>query len=153
MISLARMLNARDIDTLVAMVSVIRPGAANEDKKRRFALRHQGMEPVTYPHPSLEGVLHGTYGLIVYEEQILGVREVFAGLDPGRADRLRRALVKRDWETATTIGGEFAARARAGGRSDDEIKAVWELTCGFNGYAFCKARARRTRSRPTRRRG
>lgn len=139
MISLARMLNARDIDTLVAMVSVIRPGAANEDKKRRFALRHQGMEPVTYPHPALEGVLRGTYGLIVYEEQILQICEAFAGLDPGRADRLRRALVKRDWETATTIGGEFAARARAGGRSDDEIKAVWELTCGFNGYAFCKA--------------
>ncbi len=139
MISLARMLNARDIDTLVAMVSVIRPGAANEDKKRRFALRHQGMEPVTYPHPALEGVLRGTYGLIVYEEQILQICEVFAGLDPGRADRLRRALVKRDWETATEIGAEFTAKARAGGRSDDEIKAVWELTCGFNGYAFCKA--------------
>jgi DNA-directed DNA polymerase III PolC len=139
MISLAKQLNVRDIDTLIAMVSVIRPGAANEQKKTRFALRHQGMEPVDYPHPSLERCLRGTYGLVVYEEQILQICEDFAGLDAGRADRLRRALVKRDLETAIAIGRDFAECAAARGRSIEESRHVWELVCGFNGYAFCKA--------------
>ena len=57
MTSLCRMCNVREIDGLVAIVSVIRPGAANEGKKTSFTRRYQGMEPVTYPHPSLESCL------------------------------------------------------------------------------------------------
>ena len=56
MISLCKMCNVRDIDTLIAIVSVIRPGAANESKKMEFARRYQGLSPVRYPHPSLEAV-------------------------------------------------------------------------------------------------
>ena len=52
-----------EIDGLVAIVSVIRPGAANEGKKGAFTRRYQGMEPITYPHPSLEACLRSTYGL------------------------------------------------------------------------------------------
>ena len=57
MTSLCRQCNVRDIDTLIAIVSVIRPGAANEGKKLAFTRRYQGLEPVTYPHPSLEPCL------------------------------------------------------------------------------------------------
>ena len=89
MISLCKMCNVRDIDTLIAIVSVIRPGAANESKKMEFARRYQG-SPVHYPHPSLESCLHSTFGLVVYEEHILQICEAFAGLPPGRADILRR---------------------------------------------------------------
>jgi error-prone DNA polymerase len=139
MISLCRMCQVREIDGLIAIVSVIRPGAANEQKKLRFTRRYQGMEPPEYPHPSLEPCLRSTFGLVVYEEHILQICEAFAGLGGGRADVLRRALVKQQWDTVKTIEGEFTASARARGHGETLIREVWELVTGFNGYAFCKA--------------
>jgi DNA polymerase III alpha subunit len=139
MTTLHKMTNVREIDGLIAIVSVIRPGAANESKKLSFTRRYQGMEPVTYPHPSLEACLRSTFGLVVYEEHILQISEAFAGLPPGRADVLRRALVKQKREIVAEIGKEFAASARARGHDDAKIAEVWELVTGFSGYAFNKA--------------
>jgi DNA-directed DNA polymerase III PolC len=139
MIGLCRMSNVREIDGLVAIVSVIRPGAANEQKKIKFTRRYQKMEPPDYPHPSLEACLRGTFGLVVYEEHILQVCQAFAGLNPGRADVLRRALVRQNWKQVQTIALEFADAARARGHDPAKIQEVWELVTGFNGYAFCKA--------------
>ncbi len=169
MISLCKMCDVRDIDTLIAIVSVIRPGAANESKKMEFARRYQGLvgrasrlppgrlalgpanagetpvaagetpTPLLYPHPSLERCLRSTYGLVVYEEHILQICEAFAGLPPGRADVLRRALGKDKAEVISQIETEFADCARKLGRSESEIVEVWNLVAGFKGYAFCKA--------------
>lgn len=139
MVSLCKMTNVREIDGLVAIVSVIRPGAANEDKKRKFTRRYQKMEPPEYPHPSLEACLRSTFGLVVYEEHILQISEAFAGLNPGRADVLRRALVKQNWRVVKEIENEFAEHARTRGHDEAKIHEVWELVTGFNGYAFCKA--------------
>jgi DNA polymerase-3 subunit alpha len=139
MIGLARMCNVRDIDRLIAIVSVIRPGAANSMKKVQFAKRAQGQEPVEYLHPSLEPVLRSTFGVVAYEEHILQICEAFAGLDPGRADVLRRALGKQQMAKVHEIRGEFFASARALGREEAIIAAVWELVEGFQGYAFCRA--------------
>jgi DNA-directed DNA polymerase III PolC len=139
MLSLCRMCNVREIDGLIAIVSVIRPGAANENKKQRFARRYQGLEPVTYPHPSLEGCLRSTFGQVVYEEHILQISEAFAGLPTGRADVLRRALNKEKWDIIEKIGQEFADCAKRLGRTDYEIAQVWKIVTGFSGYAFCKA--------------
>ncbi len=139
MISLCRMTNVREIDGLIAIVSVIRPGAANESKKLSFTRRYQGLEPVTYPHPSLESCLRSTFGLVVYEEHILQISEAFAGLPPGRADVLRRALVKQKRAVVAEIGREFLASARARGHDDAKIAEVWQLVTGFSGYAFNKA--------------
>ncbi len=139
MIGLCRMCNVRDIDTLIAVVSVIRPGAANENKKVEFTRRYQGLAPVTYPHPSLEPCLRSTFGLVVYEEHLLQICEAFAGLPPGRADVLRRALSKGKHAVIAQIGREFAESARARGRTDEQIVEVWKLVSGFEGYAFCKA--------------
>ena len=139
MTSLCRMCNVHDIDGLIAIVSVIRPGAANEGKKSAFIRRYQGLEPVTYPHPSLEPCLRGTYGLVVYEEHILQLCEAFAGLPPGRADVLRRALNKQKRAVIEEIRYEFFSSARARGHSPEKITEVWELVTGFAGYAFCKA--------------
>ncbi len=139
MISLCRMTNVREIDGLVAIVSVIRPGAANESKKLSFTRRYQGMEPITYPHSSLEPCLRSTFGLVVYEEHILQICEAFAGLPAGRADVLRRALVKQKRAVVVEIAREFVASARARGHDDAKIEEVWELVTGFSGYAFNKA--------------
>jgi len=139
MTSLCRMCNVNEIDGLVAIVSVIRPGAANEGKKASFTRRYQGMEPITYPHASLQACLRSTYGLVVYEEHILQICEAFAGLPPGRADVLRRALNKQKHAIIEEIRGEFFASALARGHSPEKTVEVWGLVTGFAGYAFCKA--------------
>ncbi|MGA3265881.1 MAG: DNA polymerase III subunit alpha [Verrucomicrobiota bacterium] len=139
MTGLCRQCNVHDIDTLIAIVSVIRPGAANEGKKLAFTRRYQGLELVTYPHPSLEPVLRDTFGLVVYEEHILQICEAFAGLPPGRADVLRRALNKQKRAVIEEIQQEFFASARARGHAPEKIEEVWGLVAGFAGYAFCKA--------------
>jgi DNA-directed DNA polymerase III PolC len=139
MVGLCRQCNVRDIDTLIAIVSVIRPGAANEGKKLAFTRRYQGLEPVTYPHPSLAPVLRDTFGLVVYEEHILQICAAFAGLNPGRADVLRRALNKQKRAVIAEIRAEFFTSAGARGHTPDKIEEVWGLVAGFAGYAFCKA--------------
>jgi len=139
MTSLCRQCNVREIDGLVAIVSVIRPGAANEGKKLAFTRRYQGLETVVYPHPSLEACLRSTYGLVVYEEHILQICEAFAGLSPGRADVLRRALNKQNRKVIEKIQGEFVQSALSRGHSAEKIAEVWGLVTGFAGYAFCKA--------------
>ena len=139
MTSLARMSGVRAIDQLIAIVSVIRPGAANSLRKGQFARRARGLEPVRYAHPSLEPVLRSTYGVVAYEEHVLQICEVFAGWDAGRADILRRMLVKNRMANVEMWRAEFAASARTKGRTDDEIAAVWDLLMQFRGYAFCRA--------------
>ena len=139
MCSLARMACVRDIDRLIAIVSVIRPGAANSLKKLEFCRRAQGLEEVIPLHPSLEPVLRSTFGVIAYEEHILQICEAFAGLNGGRSDMLRRALVKMDETKVEEVGQEFIASALALGRTKTDIRAVWELISGFQGYAFCRA--------------
>jgi DNA polymerase-3 subunit alpha len=140
MTNLLVMSNCRDIDCLTAVESIIRPGAANEGRKRAFARRHQGLEPVTFPHASLETLLADTYGLLAYEEHILFVANGFAGMPWGRADQLRRALVKnRDHALIDRIGEEFRASALQMGRTMEEAESVWGTLREFAGYMFNKA--------------
>ena len=139
MTSLARMSGVRAIDQLIAIVSVIRPGAANSLRKEQFAWRARGVEPVTYVHPSLEPVLRSTYGVIAYEEHVLQICEVFARWGAGRADQLRRLLVKNRMAEVGAWRAEFAKAARMVGRTDGEIADVWDLLMKFRGYAFCRA--------------
>ena len=134
------MANCRDIDCLTAVESVIRPGAANEGKKRAFARRHQGMEEAVYAHPSLEPLLGDTYGLMIYEEQILLVAHGFAGMGWGRADVLRRALVKnRDTRRIEELGAEFRALAVRNGRVPGEAETVWRMVRELAGYMLNKS--------------
>ncbi|MEI6492627.1 MAG: PHP domain-containing protein, partial [Verrucomicrobiota bacterium] len=139
MTSLEKMCGCRDIDTLIAIVSVIRPGAANTLRKETFARRALGLEPPSFPHPSLEPCPRNTHGVIAHEEHILQIADAFAGMPAGRADILRRALVKVQDAKIEEMRGEFCDFARRRGRNEEEIRAVWELVHGFRGYAFCRA--------------
>ena len=139
MTTLNRLCGTADIDCLIAIVSVIRPGAANELKKDEFARRYQGLSPIEYAHPSLEPVLRSTFGLIAYEEHILQICEAFAGWSAGRADVLRRALTKQDSPTLERLKREFSLAALQKERTPEEIHRVWNLLLGFQGYAFCRA--------------
>lgn len=141
MCSLCSMVNVQEIDGLIAIVSVIRPGAANENKKLNFTRRYQNPDLAEYPHPCLQDCLKSTYGLVVYEEHILQICDVFAGMAPGRADMLRRALIKEKAELIDELGKEFRECAAAHENSYDNatIENVWELLSSFQGYAFNKA--------------
>ena len=139
MITLEKMCNVQDLDVLIAIVSVIRPGAANMNRKSDFALRAQGLQEIDYTHPSLERVLRSTFGVVAYEEHILQVCEAFANMPAGRADILRRALVKEKAGEIEKMRLEFWDCAVRNGRTQPEIEAVWNLLFGFQGYAFCRA--------------
>jgi Bacterial DNA polymerase III alpha subunit finger domain/Bacterial DNA polymerase III alpha NTPase domain len=116
MCTLERMVNVNNIDDLIAIVSVIRPGAANSMRKESFANRAQGIEPVEYAHPSLEPLLRSTYGVVAYEEHILQICEAFAGMPAGRADFLRRwsrfsrKRPRQCWESSSLLRRSAAAR-------------------------------------------
>ena len=139
MITLEKMCNVRDINVLIAIVSVIRPGAANTHRKSDFALRAQDLQEIDYTHPSLKDVLRTTFGVVAYEEHILQICEAFAEMSGGRADILRRALVKANADAIEQMRLEFWDCAVRRGRTEPEIEAVWGLLAGFQGYAFCRA--------------
>ena len=140
MTSLLKLCRCADIDCLVATVSVIRPGAANEDKKTRFARRYLGMEEPVFAHPVLEEVLRDSYGLMIYEEHILLVSNRFAGMDLGTADLLRRILIKKsDTESMDELEAVFRSSALLNGRSEKEIETVWRELRDFSGFMFNKA--------------
>lgn len=140
MTSLLKLCRCADIDCLVATVSVIRPGAANEDKKTKFARRYLGLEEPEYAHPVLQEVLEDSYGLMIYEEHILLVANRFAGMDFGTADLLRRILIKKsDGEAMDELEAVFHASALRKGRSEKEISIVWHELRDFSGFMFNKA--------------
>ncbi|MEM7394438.1 MAG: fused DNA polymerase IV/DNA polymerase III subunit alpha, partial [Verrucomicrobiota bacterium] len=133
MVNLCKMCDVRDIDTLITVVSVIRPGAANEHKKQTFTRRYQGMEPIAYPHPSLEGCLKSTYGLIVYEEQVLQICEAFAGIPPGEGDLLRKALVRQYPDRIDAFGRIFYREARRQHRDEPIRHPLKTVKTGIEG--------------------
>lgn len=140
MTSLLKLCRCADIDCLVATVSLIRPGAANEDKKTHFARRYLGVEEPEYAHPILEEILRDSYGLMIYEEHILLVAHRFAGLDLGKADLLRRVLIKKSDDTQLeSLANAFRSSARRIGRNEAEIEQVWRALLDFSGFMFNKA--------------
>lgn len=140
MCNLLRRLKCRDFECLIASLSLIRPGAANQNKVEHYSKRHAGLEPADFVHPSVRPALEDTYGLMVYEEHILMVAHLFAGMDLGRADLLRRALVKQsDRAKASGFEEEFRGLAFQKGRTPEEINKVWQLLLDFCGYSFNKA--------------
>jgi DNA-directed DNA polymerase III PolC len=140
MTSLLKLCRCADIDCLVATVSVIRPGAANEDKKTRFARRYLGLEEPTFAHPVLEEVLGDSFGLMIYEEHILLVANRFAGMNFGTADLLRRILIKKsDGDAMGELESVFRSAALRKGRTEAEIETVWRELRDFSGFMFNKA--------------
>jgi DNA-directed DNA polymerase III PolC len=139
MLSLARRCGVHDIHGLIAMVSVIRPGAANENHKTEFVQRYRGLSPVTFPCSLIEKFLRDSFGLLLYEEQVLQICNEFAGLTLGDSDALRRALGKKNALLIEKLKDKFYKSALALGRSKDLIELVWSMIDAFQGYAFCKA--------------
>jgi DNA polymerase-3 subunit alpha len=125
---------------IIALVSLYRPGPM--DNIPSFGRRKQGTEAIDYPHPLLEPILAETYGIFVYQEQVMQAAQVLAGYSLGGADLLRRAMGKKikaemDAQRATFVDGCAAANQIPA----DRANALFDLIDKFAGYGFNKSHA------------
>jgi len=120
-----------------AMVALYRPGPMEQIPT--FIKAKHGIEPVRYPHPALASILEETYGVIVYQEQVLFIAQAFAGYSLGQADIFRKAMGKKIPEVMRKEKRNFIAGAKRNGFSAGVAGEVFALIEPFAGYAFNKA--------------
>ncbi|HNZ20212.1 MAG TPA: DNA polymerase III subunit alpha [Candidatus Hydrogenedentes bacterium] len=140
--TLLRNTQAADTDMLIKTLSLVRPGPSGSGMKKRFIARHLGREPVEYLHPALERVLGDTCGVMLYQEDILKVANVIAGMDLAEGDLLRRAMTKKrsPREMAKSMK-TFIEKAVANGIAEAVAEEIWGLIANFAAYSYCKAHA------------
>jgi len=137
---LLRKLKCDDFELLTAASSSIRPGVSNSGMMRMFVERHLGRQKIAYAHPKMEPLLRQTYGVMVYQEDVIKVVHTLAGMSLGEADKLRRCMSKkRHWERMETYRRRFVEGCRANGIPEPAIAEIWRQVESFGGYAFCKA--------------
>ncbi len=124
---------------IIALVSLYRPGPM--DNIPMFGARKNGREPIAYPHRLLEGVLAETYGIFVYQEQVMQAAQVVAGFSLGEADLLRRAMGKKIQAEMDAQRERFVSGAGANGLSRKDASALFDLIDKFAGYGFNKSHA------------
>jgi DNA polymerase III alpha subunit len=130
------------LDDVAQALALIRPGAASLGAKEIFVRRRHGLEPVVYPHPRLEPLLRDTEGLMVYEDDALGVIQALTGLPPADADRLRKRITKyRTDEEALTLSREFLGACARQGVARTVAEDLWVQLAKFNQYSFCRSHA------------
>lgn len=138
---LLRKLHCSDYKTLVAASSIIRPGVARSGMMREYVKRHNRPDEVTYPHPMLETLLKETYGVMVYQEDVLKICHHFAGLDLADADVLRRMMSRkrRDEAAYQSLVQRFFDNCRQRGYPESLTSEIWRQIESFAGYSFSKA--------------
>ncbi|MFA5078263.1 MAG: DNA polymerase III subunit alpha, partial [Dehalococcoidia bacterium] len=122
---------------IAAMVALYRPGPMEHIPT--FIKAKHGLESVHYPHPDLVPILEDTYGVIVYQDQVLFIVQRFAGYSLGRADIIRKAMGKKDAAVMKKERQNFIDGARTKGYTESEAGAIFSLIEPFAGYAFNKA--------------
>ena len=138
---LLKKLRCDDYITLVAASSIIRPGVAQSGMMKQYIHRFHHPEDFEYLHPKMEELLKETYGVMVYQEDVIKVAHHFAGLDLAEADVLRRAMSGkyRGREQFESIRRKFFYLCQEKGYHEDISKEVWRQIESFGGYSFSKA--------------
>lgn len=140
--SLQSRLGADRFEDIVASVALIRPGPIKGNMVDPFLARRHGREEVTYLHPKLEKILAPTYGVVLYQEQVIEIATEIAGFTPGESDRLRKAMTKfRSQAEMEQIGAEFIKRSIAKGIEKETAEMIFSYVVGYAGYGFCEAHA------------
>jgi DNA-directed DNA polymerase III PolC len=130
------------LDDVIQSLAMIRPGAASVGMKECFIRRRRGLEPVRYAHPSLEPLLCETQGLMLYEDDALGVVQALTGLAAPEADRFRKRVAKHQTEDqARILAEEFLHACARHGVPQAVAAEVWVQLAKFNHYSFCKSHA------------
>jgi DNA polymerase-3 subunit alpha len=134
-----RGLRPERLEDLIAMVSLYRPGPM--ELIPDFIQRKHGRSRITYEHPAMEKFTRETYGIMVYQEQIMQIASEMGGFTMGEADILRRAMGKKDRELMAKQREKFVGGCRERGTTAAKAERVWELMEKFAGYGFNKSHA------------
>ncbi|CAN1721814.1 DNA polymerase III subunit alpha [Hyphomicrobium sp. 1Nfss2.1] len=126
-------------EDIIAMVALYRPGPM--DNIPTYINRKHGEEPVDYLHGMLEGILKETYGVIIYQEQVIQIAQVMGGYSLGTADLLRRAMGKKDKAEMARHQAKFVEGAMERGVAKAKAAEIFELVDKFAGYGFNKSHA------------
>ncbi|MEM7377148.1 MAG: DNA polymerase III subunit alpha, partial [Pseudomonadota bacterium] len=141
---LIKRLKPDSFEDIIALVALFRPGPLQSGMVDDFIARKHGREPVSYPHPdyqldSLKPVLEPTYGIILYQEQVMQIAQVMAGYSLGGADLLRRAMGKKKPEEMAKQKAGFVDGSVANGIDARLAEKIFELVEKFAGYGFNKS--------------
>ena len=136
---LIRRLQPDCFEDIIALVALFRPGPLQSGMVDDFIARKQGRAKVAYPHPSLEQILKPTYGVIVYQEQVMQIAQVLAGYTLGGADLLRRAMGKKKPEEMAKQRSIFVDGATGRGVAEATASYIFDLMEKFAEYGFNKS--------------
>ena len=137
--SVLRQMKSDKIEDIIALISLYRPGPM--DNIPTYIRRKHGEEKINYPHPLLEATLKETYGVIVYQEQVMEIAKVLAGYSLGAADLLRRAMGKKIKEEMDQQRAIFVNGAKQNGVGEKQAGEIFDLVDKFAGYGFNKSHA------------
>jgi DNA polymerase-3 subunit alpha len=126
-------------EDIVALVALFRPGPLQSGMVDDFIDRKHGRARVEYPHPDLAQALRPSYGVILYQEQVMQIAQVLAGFTLGQADLLRRAMGKKKADEMAQQRERFVAGARARGVDEHNAMQIFDLMEKFAGYGFNKS--------------
>ena len=141
--SLLRLMKPSKFEHISAAIALYRPGPMGMESHTKYALRKNDLQASEAIHAELEGplseILDPTYGLIVYQEQVMSAAQKAAGFSLGKADNLRRAMGKKKKEELDKMYEEFESGMKVNGYSDAAVKALWDTLLPFADYAFNRA--------------
>jgi len=137
--SLIRELRPSCFEDLIALLALYRPGPLNSGMVQDFVKRKHGEVPLTYPHPDLEPILRETYGIFVYQEQVMRAAVEMAGYSMAEADTLRGAIAKKKFEVLEAEEQKFIKGAVEKGYPEQLARQVFEVIRGFGEYGFNKS--------------
>ncbi|ROR93830.1 DNA polymerase III alpha subunit [Salana multivorans] len=141
--TLLRQMRPDNFEDISAVGALYRPGPMGANSHTNYALRKNGMQDIEPIHPELaeplEDILGPTFGLIVYQEQVMAIAQKLAGYTLGEADLLRRAMGKKKKEILDKEYVPFSNGMKRNGYSDRAIKTLWDILVPFSDYAFNKA--------------
>ncbi|MBW1945549.1 MAG: DNA polymerase III subunit alpha, partial [Deltaproteobacteria bacterium] len=135
-------LQPKKFSDIIAEISLFRPGPMKGDMVTPYVERRNHKEPVRYPHPDLEPILQETYGVVLFQEQVLKIAHRIAGFSLAEADQLRRAMTRnRSAAEMEKIRTAFIEGAIKKGYSQRTSEEIFAMVASFAGYGFCKAHA------------
>lgn len=136
---LIKRLQPTSFDDVIPLVALFRPGPLQSGMVDDFINRRHGRAKVEYPHPNLESVLKPTYGVILYQEQVMQIAQVLAGFTLGSADLLRRGMGKKKPEEMYKLRSAFVSGSFERGVDEQLANYIFDLMEKFAGYGFNKS--------------
>ena len=136
---LAKKLKPHGFEDIIAMLALYRPGPMESGMLDDFVERKHGRAEITYAFPELEPILKPTYGVIVYQEQVMQIVQTIGGFSLGGADLVRRAMGKKIKEEMDKLKKEFAVGAEKKGFHKQTAEELFDLIVKFAGYGFNKS--------------